>query len=59
MKKILLVVGGLAVVLGGWWILQGTGAAPVGAMANQRPWAYRGAGLVVIGVILVLLSRRR
>jgi len=59
MKKVLLVVGVLAIVLGGWWILQGTGVAPVGSMANQMPWAYRGAGLAVVGVILVLLSRRR
>lgn len=59
MKTILLVVGVLAVLLGGWWILQGTGAAPVGVMANQMPWAYRGAALVVVGVVLVLFARRR
>ena len=59
MKTVMLVVGVLAVLLGGWWILQGTGAAPVGFMANQMPWAYRGAALVVVGVVLVLFSRRR
>ena len=59
MKTVLLVVGVLAVLIGGIWILQGTGAAPIGPMAYQAPWAYRGAGLVVIGVVLVLFSRRR
>ena len=52
--------GGLfAALLGTWWILQGTGIAPVGFMANQMPWAYRGMVLAAVGIGLVVYSRRR
>jgi len=59
MSSGLRIIGILALVLGIWWILQGTGLAPVGFMANQMPWAYRGMGLVVLGAVLLFLSRRR
>ena len=48
----------LALLLGIWWILQGTGLAPVGFMANQMPWAYRGMGLLVTGAVLLLFARQ-
>jgi uncharacterized protein YjeT (DUF2065 family) len=59
MSSALRIIGILALLLGIWWILQGTGLAPVGFMANQMPWAYRGMGLVVLGAVLLFLSRRR
>ena len=59
MSSALRIIGILALLLGIWWILQGTGLAPVGFMANQMPWAYRGMGLVVRGAVLLFLSRRR
>ena len=59
MKRVLLGVGVLATLLGLWWILQGTGIAPVGFMANQMPWAYRGMALAAVGLGLVYVSRRR
>ena len=59
MKRVLLIVGVLCALLGIWWILQGTGVAPVGFMANQMPWAYRGMGLAAFGGGLIYLSRRR
>jgi uncharacterized protein YjeT (DUF2065 family) len=59
MSSALRIIGTLALLLGIWWILQGTGLAPVGFMANQMPWAYRGMGLVVLGVVLLFVSRRR
>jgi len=52
------VVGILAMVLGLWWVLQGTGIAPIGFMANHIEWAYRGCGLAVVGFVLLALSRR-
>lgn len=52
------IVGIAALLLGFWWILQGTGLAPVGFMANQMPWAYRGIGLVVTGAVLLLFARQ-
>ena len=61
MKTALLVVGILAVVVGLIWVGQGTGYFPYPAesfMINQMPWVYRGAGLAVLGLIMVLVSRR-
>jgi len=57
-RALLLAVGILAVLLGAWWICQGTGLVPVGFMANQMQWAYRGIGLVVGGIIVAVISRR-
>ncbi len=59
MRAVIRIIGILALLLGIWWILQGTGLAPVGFMANQMPWAYRGIGLVVIGAVLLLFSTVR
>jgi hypothetical protein len=47
------VIGGLAALLGLWWVLQGTGLAPIGFMANQVEWAYRGAGLLVAAIVVI------
>jgi hypothetical protein len=53
-----LAVGLLAALLGVWWICQGTGLVPVGFMANNMQWAYRGAVLVAFGAGMAVLSRR-
>jgi uncharacterized membrane protein len=56
------VIGILATIIGIIWIGQGTGYFPYPAssfMINQSPWIYRGAGLAVIGIIVIFLSRRR
>ncbi len=58
LKGLLLAVGVLAVLLGVWWIFQGTGLVPVGFMANNMQWAYRGAVLVVFGAVAAYFSRR-
>jgi hypothetical protein len=60
-KLALLIVGMLAVVIGLIWVGQGTGYFPypkTSFMINQMPWTYRGAGLAVIGLIVVFVSRR-
>jgi membrane protein implicated in regulation of membrane protease activity len=62
MKTLLLIVGIAAVLMGLLWIGQGTGMIQWPAssfMLDQRPWALRGAVLAVIGIVLILLSRRR
>ena len=59
MRAVIRIIGILALLLGIWWILQGTGLAPVGFMANQMPWAYRGMGLVVTGAVLLFATRRQ
>jgi len=62
MKTILLILGIAAVLMGLLWIGQGTGYImwPKSSfMIDQRPWATRGAILAVVGVVLIILARRR
>ena len=62
MKTLLLIVGIAALLMGLLWIGQGTGLIQWPAssfMLDQRPWALRGAVLAVVGIVLILLSRRR
>jgi hypothetical protein len=58
LRLTILVLGILVLLLGSWWILQGTGVVPIGFMAHQMAWAWRGAGLAVVGLIAVVISRR-
>ena len=57
-RTLLFVVGILSAVLGVWWVCQGTGLVPIGFMANHMQWAYRGAVLAAVGVVLMFVSRR-
>ncbi|HEY6255456.1 MAG TPA: hypothetical protein VIY51_06635 [Xanthobacteraceae bacterium] len=53
--------GILAILTGLIWMGQGTGYFPYPAssfMIDQMPWAYGGAGLAVLGLIAVAISRR-
>jgi hypothetical protein len=59
MKLILTLVSLAAIALGVWWILQGTGIVPVGFMANNMDWAYRGAGLAAVGLVAFVFARRQ
>lgn len=62
MKTALLILGIVAVLMGLLWIGQGTGLImwPASSfMLDQRPWATRGALLAVVGIVLIILARRR
>ncbi|GAA4723030.1 hypothetical protein H9L13_11075 [Sphingomonas lutea] len=62
MKPILFVLAGIAIATGILWMGQGLGIIqwPQSSfMLDQRPWAVRGALLVFIGVVLLLVARRR
>jgi hypothetical protein len=62
MKTALLVVGVLGVLMGLLGIGQGLGFihGPASSfMLDQRPWATRGIILTAIGLVLIVLSRRR
>jgi hypothetical protein len=59
MKLILTIVSVAAMLLGAWWIAQGTGIAPIGFMANNMEWAYRGAALFAVGLLAFVYARRR
>jgi uncharacterized membrane protein len=61
MRKVLLVVGWLALAVGLLWIGQGTGVIkwPESSfMISQVQWAYYGAALAVVGLILIWQGRR-
>ncbi len=62
MKTILTTIGVLAVLMGLLWIGQGLGYVhwPASSfMLDQRPWALRGAILLVIGLGVLIYGRRR
>lgn len=62
MKTALLIVGILAILMGLLWIGQGTGLVhwPASSfMLDQHPWALRGIFLALVGIALVVWSRRR
>ena len=61
MKTPLLILGIAAVLMGLLWMGQGLGFVhwPQSSfMLDQRPWAVRGAVLAIVGIALVVLSRR-
>jgi hypothetical protein len=61
MKTLLLLVGIAAILIGGLWVGQGLGYVhwPASSfMINERVWAYYGGGLALVGLLLVLYSRR-
>ena len=61
MRNALLVTGLLAVALGLLWIGQGTGVIhwPASSfMISQIQWAYYGAGLAAVGLVLIWRGKR-
>jgi uncharacterized membrane protein len=61
MRRLLTIVGFLAIAIGLLWIGQGTGviAWPASSfMISQVQWAYYGAALAVLGVILIWRGKR-
>jgi uncharacterized membrane protein len=61
MRTALLVLGILALLIGLLWIGQGTGTInwPQSSfMISQVQWAWYGAALAVIGLIVIWRSRR-
>ena len=59
MKTLFYVVGGLLILGGGIWVLQGINILPGSFMTGQIQWAYNGAISIVIGVALILFGRSR
>ncbi len=61
MRTLLLLCGLVAVALGALWIGQGTGLVmwPRSSfMLQQTQWAYYGAGLLIIGLLMLIYSSR-
>ena len=59
MKLVLTIVGALAVLLGGVWILQGINILPGSFMTGDVKWAIYGAILAALGVAAIVWARRR
>ena len=61
LKYTTLIAGCLALIMGLIWLGQGTGYFPYpksSFMISQLPWAYRGAGLALAGLIAIAISRK-
>ncbi len=52
-KAIVASLGVLLLLVGGIWILQGVDVLPGSFMTGHMEWAYRGAGLAVVGAGLL------
>ncbi len=62
MRVPLQIVGVLLMLMGLLWVGQGAGLIhwPQSSfMLDQRPWIGRGALLAAVGVVLILLARRK
>lgn len=66
MRTVLMIVGVLAFLMGLVWIGQGLGYityTPAGMhpsfMIGDMHWTYYGAGLAAVGLLIILVSRRR
>ena len=58
MRYVLLILGGLMVLVGGVWLLQGIGILPGSFMTGQPFWAVMGAIFLAVGALLVLAGFR-
>lgn len=62
MRNVLLLAGAVTVLIGGLWVGQGLGYVhwPKSSfMINQTIWAYYGAVLAFVGLLLIYFSQRR
>jgi hypothetical protein len=59
MRTLSLVIGGIAILAGGVWILQGAGVLPGSFMTGQRMWLIIGIIVAVVGVALAYNGIRR
>jgi len=59
MRTLSLVVGGIAILAGVVWILQGSGVLPGSFMTGQRMWLIIGVVVAIIGLALAYNGMRR
>jgi hypothetical protein len=59
LRIIVLVVMVVLFLMGTFWILQGTGIVPLGFMANRPEYAYLGAGVDIVAIVVFILAWRR
>ena len=54
MRYALLIAGGLMILMGGIWLLQGIGILPGSFMTGQMFWTVMGAAFLAVGGLVVL-----
>jgi hypothetical protein len=59
MRRLMLVLGIVLSFTGVVWLLQGLNVLPGSYMTGQTKWAVNGAIALVIGIVLLVASRRR
>ena len=59
MKIIATIFGALLTLLGGVWVLQGLNILPGSFMTGDIKWAIYGAIAVVVGLVMIVWSRRK
>jgi hypothetical protein len=58
MRYALLIAGGLMILMGGIWLLQGIGILPGSSMTGQMFWAVMGAAFLAVGGLVILAGFR-
>jgi hypothetical protein len=59
MRTLSLLIGGIAILTGAVWILQGSGALPGSFMTGQRMWLIIGIIVGIVGLALAYNGIRR
>lgn len=58
-RKVRLIVGGLLILVGGVWFLQGVDVIKGSFMTGEVVWAVIGAACVIAGTWTIVGTRRR
>ena len=58
MRYALLIAGGLMILMGGIWLLQGIGILPGSFMTGPMFWAVMGAAFLAVGGLVILAGFR-
>lgn len=59
MKIIQMMIGGLLLLIGGVWILQGVGVLAGSVMTGQSLWLFIGIGVMLVGAGVIYRAGRR
>ena len=59
MKWLLNIIGGILILVGIIWILQGINVLPGSFMTGNLLYTYLGIGLDIVGILMLFLSNRR
>jgi hypothetical protein len=59
MRIFVKIVACLLIVMGTIWILQGVNILPGSFMTGDIRWAWRGAGAVAAGILLLIFAIRK